>query len=113
MESPVDQPGRPRRQGIHALLSEQDRVAGGLGQLLDAGSHVDGATDEGELGLPPPPMVPAITTPVFIPTPIRSYPPTESLGDTAVNQPRSTNRGVGMLREVVGCAKDSRRSVAQ
>ena len=34
-----------------------------LVRLLDAGGHVDGIPDEGELQLAAPPMVPAITTP--------------------------------------------------
>ena len=51
MGSPVDESGRSRRQGVDALLGEKDRVAGGFGELLDAGCHVDGVTDEGELEL--------------------------------------------------------------
>ena len=70
MESPVDESGRSRGQGIDALLGEKDCVIGGLGELLDAGSDVDGVADQSELSLPPPPMVPAITTPVLMPMPI-------------------------------------------
>ena len=47
MESPVDERGRSRRQGVDALLGEKDRVACCFGELLDAGCHVDGVTDEG------------------------------------------------------------------
>jgi hypothetical protein len=51
MESPVDESGRSRSQRIDALLGEKDRVAGGFGELLDAGCHVDRVADEGELEL--------------------------------------------------------------
>jgi hypothetical protein len=51
MESPVDESRQSRRQGVDALLGEKDRVAGGFGELLDAGCHVDGVTDERELEL--------------------------------------------------------------
>ena len=36
-------------QGVDALAGEKDRVAGGLGELLDAGGDIDGVTDQGEL----------------------------------------------------------------
>jgi Helix-turn-helix domain of resolvase len=49
MESAVDEPGPSRRQSVDTLLGEKDRVAGGLGELLDAGSDVDGVTDQGRL----------------------------------------------------------------
>ena len=51
MGSPVDESERLRSQGVDALLGKKDSVAGGLGELLDAGSHVDGVTDQGELQL--------------------------------------------------------------
>src|SRR5215467_8212543 len=51
MESPVDESGRSRRQGVDALLGEKNRVAGGFGELLDAGRDNHGVTDEGELEL--------------------------------------------------------------
>lgn len=53
-------------------MGEKYCVTGGLGELLDAGRDVDGVADQGELKLPPPPMVPAITGPVLMPMPIRS-----------------------------------------
>ena len=59
MESPVDKSERSRRQGFDALMGEKDSVAGGFGELLDAGCHVDGVTDQGELQLALP-MVPAM-----------------------------------------------------
>ena len=71
-------PGGRVSQGVDALVGKKDRVAGGLGELLDAGSDVDGVADQGELQFAAPPMVPAITTPVLIPMPIRSSPPNRS-----------------------------------
>ena len=44
-------PGGRVSQGVDALAGKQDRVAGGLGELLDAGSDVDGVTDQRELEL--------------------------------------------------------------
>src|SRR4051812_21489719 len=51
MASPVGERGRPRYQGINSLLGEQDGVAGGLGQLLDARRHVHRIADQRELQL--------------------------------------------------------------
>src|ERR1700752_1924931 len=99
MESPVDEPGRPRRQGVDGLLGEKDRVAGVFGESLDAGCYVDGVTDEGEFELAPTAdgagdhhtsVDPVADTKL----------PAESFGDTAVNQHRGAHSGVGMLREV-------------
>jgi hypothetical protein len=71
-------PSGRESQGVNGLLSEKDLVAGGFGELLDAGGHVDGVADKVNASLPPPPMVPAITTPVLIPMPMRSAPPNRS-----------------------------------
>ena len=49
MRSPVGEAGRSRNQSVDGLLGEKDCVAGGLGELLDAGSDVDGVTDQSEL----------------------------------------------------------------
>ena len=68
----VEEPGR------RPLLGEKDRVTRGFGELVDTGSDVDRVADQGELELAPPPMVPAITTPVLIPMPMRSSPPNRS-----------------------------------
>ena len=38
-------------QGIDALAGEQDRVSGGLGELLNAGGDVDGVADQSEFEL--------------------------------------------------------------
>ena len=51
MGSPVDESARPGRQGVDAPLGEQDRIAGGVGELPYAGGDVDGVADEGELEL--------------------------------------------------------------
>ena len=51
MQATVDEFGWSRSQGVDALLREQDRVAGGLGELFDAGGDVDGVTDQRELQL--------------------------------------------------------------
>ena len=40
--------GREASASTHCV-GEKDRVAGGLGELLDAGSDVDGVTDQREL----------------------------------------------------------------
>ncbi|MDT7758715.1 MAG: hypothetical protein QOH27_4613 [Mycobacterium sp.] len=48
MESPVGESGRCRRQCVDGLVGEKDCVANGFRELLDAGCHVDGVTDEGE-----------------------------------------------------------------
>ena len=70
--------GRSTIQGVDGLVGQKDRVTGGIGELLDAGRDVDGVADQSNSSLPPP-MVPAITTPVLIPIPIRSAPPNRSV----------------------------------
>ena len=57
-------------------------------------------------------MVPAITTPVLIPMPIRKL-AAESLGDQAVNQHRGAHRGIGVIGEVVRGAEDGQGAVAE
>ena len=76
MESPVDESRRSNNRGVDALLGEQDRVTGGLGELLDAGSDVDGVTDQGELQLAC--AADGAGDPELIPMPIRSPPPNRS-----------------------------------
>src|SRR4051794_17264335 len=51
IRSPVGESGRSGNQGVDGLLGQKDRVAGGLGELLNTGSDVDGVTDQGELQL--------------------------------------------------------------
>jgi hypothetical protein len=92
MESPVDESGRSRRQGVDALLGEKDRVAGGFGELLDAGGDVDGVTDEGELELAAAADGSGDHHTGVDPDadPKRAI---ESFGDTAVNQHRGAHSG--------------------
>jgi hypothetical protein len=59
-------------------MGQKDRVTGGLGELLDAGSDVDGVPISVNSSLLPPPMVPAITLPVLIPIPVGSSPANRS-----------------------------------
>jgi hypothetical protein len=47
--SSVAESGRSRSQGVDGLSGEKDGVTGGLGELLDAGSDVDGVPDQSEL----------------------------------------------------------------
>ncbi|OBI94770.1 hypothetical protein A5661_22960 [Mycobacterium asiaticum] len=49
MGSPVDESKRLKCQGVDALMSEKDCVTGGLGELFDAGSDVDGVLLKGAL----------------------------------------------------------------
>ena len=105
-------PGGRASQGVDGLLGEQDRVTGGLGELFDAGSDVDGVADQGELQLASaadgsgdhhtgvdPDADPKL--------------PAESLGDESVNQHSGGHRGVGMIREIVRGAEDGQRAVAE
>jgi len=48
VQTTVDEFGRSRCQGVDALLREQDWVAGGFGELLDAGGDIDGVADQSE-----------------------------------------------------------------
>src|ERR1700716_742616 len=100
MEYPVDESKRSNNQGVDALLGEQDRVTGGLGELLNAGSDVDGVADQGELKLACPADGPGDHfTGVDADTdPQRAA---EPLGDKAVNQYRCRHSGVSMVGEVV------------
>jgi len=41
MRSPVDEFAWSRRQGVDGVVGQKDCVAGGLGELLDAGSDVE------------------------------------------------------------------------
>src|SRR6516225_11117564 len=105
MESPVDESARSRRQGVDALVGEKDSVAGGFGELLDTGCHVDGVADQGELQL----AAPADGSGdhhAGVDADADAKLRAESFGDTAVNQYRCAHGGVGMLREVVRGAED-------
>src|ERR1700739_1004162 len=111
MESPVDESGRSKRQGVDALLGEKDGVAGGFGELLDAGCDVDGVTNQRELQL-----ACAADGPGDHHTGVDANAdpklPTEPLGDKAMNQKRSGHSRVGVIGEVVRGTKDSQRAVA-
>ena len=74
IRSPVDEFGRSRSQGIDREFSKQDRVAGGVSELLDAGSDVDEVTDQRELQLPAAADSARDHHTVLIPMPIRSSP---------------------------------------
>src|ERR1700739_1967485 len=106
MGSPVDESGRSRRQGIDALVGEKDRVAGGFGELLDAGCDIDGVTDEGELEL-------AATADgsgdhhTGADADSDAKLPAESLGDKTLNQHSRRHRSVGVIDEIVWCPEDS------
>src|ERR1700744_2287530 len=111
MGSPVDESGRSRRQGVDAPLGEKDRVTGGFGELLDAGCHVDGVTDEGELEL-------AAAADgsgdhhTGVDSDADAKLAAESFGDQTVNEHSGIHSGVGVMREVVWGAEDSQRAVA-
>ena len=51
MRSAVGEAGWSKARASTVWWVEKDRVAGGLGELLDAGSDVDGVADWGELEL--------------------------------------------------------------
>ena len=58
-----------------------------------------------------PPIVPAMTTPVLIPIPMRSSP--ESFCNPAMNQHRGAHRRISVSREIIRCAEHRQRAVAQ
>jgi hypothetical protein len=93
-------------------VGEKDRVTGGLGELLYAGSDVDGVADQGELELASAADGAGDHRAGVDPDadPKRSA---ESLSDEAVNQHSGTHRGVGMIREVVRGAEDRQSAVAK
>src|SRR3977135_2603590 len=112
MESPVGESGRSRSQGVDGVVGEKDCVASGLGELLDAGSDVDGVADKGELEL-------ACAADgagdhlTGVDPDADPKPAAESRGDKAMNQHSGGHRGVGIVREVVGGAEDGQSAVAQ
>ena len=112
MRSPVGKPGRRRYQGVDAVIREQDCVIGGLGELLDAGSDVDGVADKGELELAPT-ADGACDHRTGVDTNADSQRAAESLGDEAVNPHRRGHRGVGMIGEIVGSAEHDESTIAE
>src|ERR1700739_4193730 len=101
MESPVDESGPSRRQGIDALLGEKDRVAGGFGELLDAGCDIDRVTDQGELQLSTA-ADGSGNHHTGVDPDANAKLAAEPLGDNTLNQHRRADGGVGMIREIVG-----------
>lgn len=97
---------------MDALLGEQDGVAGGLGELLDAGGHVDGIPDEGELQLAAPadgagdyhPGVDTDTDTKLL---------AEPRGHEAVDRPGGPHGCVGVIGEVVGRPEDGQCAVTE
>src|ERR1700761_8158047 len=101
MGSPVDEGGRSMRQSSNALLGDKDLVAGGFGELLDAGCHVDGVTDQGEFEFACAADGPGDHQTGVDPDADSKFAP-ESLDDLTMNQHSGVHRGLGMYREVVG-----------
>ena len=112
MESSLDESGRSRCQGVDALLGEKDGVAGGFGELLDAGRDVDGVTDEGELELAAA-ADGSSDHHAGVDSDTDAKLPTEPLGNQTMNQLSGPHSGVGMIGKIVGCTEDSQCSVAE
>src|ERR1700722_14262069 len=112
MKSSVDEAGRTSRQGIDALLGEKDRVAGGFGELLDAGSDIDRVADEGELQLAPAADGSGDHRPGVDPDPDAKL-PAEPLCNQTMNQYRGLHRAVGVIGQVVGGAEDRKCAVTE
>jgi hypothetical protein len=112
MGSPVDEGGWSIRQSSNALLGDEDRIAGGFGELLDAGCHIHGVTDKGELQL-------AAATDgssdhhAGVDADADAQLPAEPLDDTVMNCNGGVQRGIGVIRKIVRCAEDSQRSVSE
>jgi hypothetical protein len=91
--------GRDAEASTHCWV-RQDRVAGGIGELLDAGGDV---ADQGELEL-----AAAANGSSDHHTGIDADPDprlaTESLGDKVVNQKGGGHSGISMIRKIVGGA---------
>src|ERR1700743_1155348 len=112
MGSPVDEGGRSMRQSSNALLGDKDLVAGGFGELLDAGCHVDGVTDQGELEFACAADGPGDHQTGFDADTDLKF-AAETLSDETVNRHRGGHCGVGMVREGVGGAEDRQSAVAK
>src|SRR5262249_14539669 len=85
---------------------------GGLGELLDAGSDVDGVTDQSELQLAAG-ADGAGNHHTGVDPDANPKRATESLGDEALNPHSSIDSGVGMIGKVVGGAEDRQGAVAE
>ena len=101
-----------RTQRVYGLAGEKDRVAGGLGELLDAGRDVDGVADQSELELACAANgsgdhwtgVDPDADPKFA---------VGSLGDEAVDESSGAYRRIGVIRKIIRCAEDGQRAIAE
>src|SRR4051812_1680024 len=112
MRSPVGKSVWSMIQGVDALLGEKYCVTGDLGELLDAGSHVDRVPDQGELQLASTANRPGDHHTGVDPDTDPKL-AAEPLGYQALNQLRRAHRRIGMIREVIRRAKDSEGTVAK
>jgi hypothetical protein len=106
----VGERGRSRSQGVNGLAGEKDCVAGGLGELLDAGCDVDGVADQGELELAAA-ADGACDHYTGVDADADPKRAAESLGDQPVNQNRGGDSGVGMIGEVVRGTENRERAI--
>ncbi len=79
------------------MLGEKDRVAGGFGELLDAGCHVEGVADEGELKFAGAADGSGYYHPGVDPDADAKF-RAESLVDQTINQYGGSQCGVGVIR---------------
>jgi hypothetical protein len=70
--SALGEPQRSSPESVDGLAGEKDRVGGGLVSCSTRAATLRVSPIKVNSSLPPPPMVPAITTPVLIPMPIRN-----------------------------------------
>ena len=112
MGSPVGESSRARGEGIGGLLGEKDCVAGGLGELLDAGGDVDGVADQRELQLASA-ADGARDHHTGVDPDADPKRAAESLADQAVDHHRGVHRGVGVIGQIVGGAEHRQRAVAE
>jgi hypothetical protein len=82
-------------QSINAMAGDKDRVAGGLRELLDPGSDVDGIADQSEFQR------------------CRSEAPRRIARRRGAESEERAHGGVSMTGKVVGCAEDGQRAVAE
>src|SRR4051794_3252010 len=95
----VDQAGWSSRQGVDGVSGEQNRVTGGLGELLNTGGDVDRVPDQGELELAAAADGAGDHHP-GVNADADAQLPAEPLGDFAMDQQGSLYRGISMIGEV-------------
>ena len=105
-------PGGRDTQGVDGLFGDEDRVAGGLGQLFDAGSDVDGVADQSELQLSSA-ADRAGDHHTGVDPDADSKRVAESVRDEPMNQRGSAHGGVGMMREIIRGTEHRQRAVAE